>query len=136
MELGRVLYVPYQLVRRPLAAVDRRAVSKLAPENPIRGAYRGALGVADTMMAMLLDEPGLAGADTLEPERRVDDLADVADVEDVEEHESSPTEEQRRKAFAKKEDQVTRANHSPAAMQRDLARMHAVVEAREHSDAE
>ena len=43
---------------------------------------------------------------------------------------------QRRREFSKKEGQVARANHSPAAMKRDLARMHAVVDAREHAEGD
>ncbi len=60
MQLSRYLYVPYQLVRQPLAAIDRHALSKLPTGNLVRSTYRDVLGVADRVMALVLNEPGLA----------------------------------------------------------------------------
>jgi hypothetical protein len=134
MELSRVLYVPYQLIRRPLAVVDRHAVSKLSAGNPVRDAYRGALNVADTVMGLVLDEPDLVAADALKRFRP--NLDEPLDQEPAVEHVPSPADEQRRQAFAQKEDQVTRSNQGLAAMQRDLARMRAVVDAREHTETD
>ena len=141
MQLSRYLYVPYQLVRRPLAVVDKHAVSRLAPENRIRTTYRDALGAADTVMALILGEPGLAGSRESDRVRSTEDGKvsheqepdEQMPDEPVSDHAASVADDQRRKAFAQKEERVARANRSPAAMKRDLARMHAVVEAREHS---
>ena len=64
MQLSRYLYVPYQLVRQPLAAIDRHALSKLPTGNLVRTTYRDVLGVADRVMALVLNEPGLASPPT------------------------------------------------------------------------
>jgi hypothetical protein len=140
MKLGRVMSFPYQLVRGPLGVVDEHAVGRLSPDNPLRHAYRGALGVADTAFALLLDEPALVtGSDVLKRDLETtapgrnpagDELPDEEDraVQSA----PSPSDEQRRRDFASKEHQATRGNHTPAAMGRDLAQMQAVVEAREH----
>jgi hypothetical protein len=133
MDLGSALYLPYQLVRQPFVAVDRYAVSRLSPDNPVRGAYEGALGLADAMMARVLDElrPGGTGAppEPAQPQSAHPEPASEPAAEPV-----SAADEQRREAFAHKADDAVRGNHSPAAMQRDLARMQAVVEARESQE--
>jgi hypothetical protein len=130
MQLTNLVVLPYQLVRRPLDAVDRYAVSRLSPQNPIRSTYRDVLGAADTLMALLVGAPGLVDAPAAEPDFTAEDV-DPAPAEST-----TKADEQRRKDFAQKEEQVTRANHSPAAIGRDLARMRAVVEAREHEGTE
>jgi hypothetical protein len=126
MELGRVLSVPYQLVRRPLDLVDRHAIAKLPPGSPIRHAYRGALQAADTVMSLVGNRPPSTKPDAEDPVRPA---AKETSSEPV-----SQSEEQRREAFAHKTADITRGNRSPATMNRDLARMHAVVQAREEQE--
>lgn len=135
MQLSRYLYVPYQLVRQPLAAVDRHALSKLPAGNLVRSTYRDALGMADRVMALVLNEPGLATATATTTRRSAPAETGQQEKQTPPPADDTPSvaEKQRRRAFAKKEEQVARANHSPAAMKRDLARMQAVVDAREHA---
>jgi hypothetical protein len=65
----------------------------------------------------------------LDAARRARSAADETSSEPV-----SPSHEQRREAFAHKTADITRGNRSPATMDRDLARMHAVVQAREEQE--
>jgi hypothetical protein len=139
VQLGRIMFLPYQLVRRPLGVIDEHAMQRLSSDNPLRAVYEAGLRMADTAAALLLDEPGLVGSDALK--RAADapsgDSGEAApDESTVESPKRSPererAEEQRRHDFAVKEEQVTRSNRSPATMARDLNRVRAVEEAREH----
>jgi hypothetical protein len=139
VQLGRIMYLPYQLVRRPLGVIDEHAVRRLSSDNPLRTVYEAGLRMADTAAALLLDEPGLVGSDELKRDADApsggSDQA-VPDQPTAESPQRSPerqrAEEQRRHDFAVKEEQVTRSNRSPATMARDLNRVRAVEEAREH----
>lgn len=137
MELGQVLYLPYQLIRRPLATVDRYAVRRLSPGNPVRSTFTSMLGVADAAMSSLLDGPTPTGVETISEPPGSDHQGGEDESAGAQPAGGAPVErtpdpdEQRRRDFARKQGQVTRANHTAAAMRRDLARMDAVVEARE-----
>jgi len=139
VQLGRILYLPYQLVRRPLGVIDEQAIRRLSSNNRVRAVYEGGLRMADTAAARLLDEPGLIGSGALkrDADQAPRHAADEAEPEQAaESRQRSPererAEEQRRRDFAAKEEQVMRSNRRPATMARELTRERAVEQAREH----
>jgi len=139
--VDRLLFLPYQLIRGPLAVLDEHAIKKLPSGNPVRELYHAGLRFADgiarvdrprppeaEVAAEELDETDGGAVEPVEDEASVDDLQAEAEREQAE--------EQRRQDFAKKEEQITRGNRSPATMARELAQLRAAEEAREHEAAE
>lgn len=141
--VDRLLYLPYQLIRRPLAVLDEHAIKKLPSGNPVRELYHAGLRLADGIVRVDRShsaEPGRAGDDVAEPDSGAaeDDAAEPdqgAEEREQAEAEREQAEEQRRHEFAKKEEQITRGNRSPAKMARELAQLRAAEEAREHEAA-
>lgn len=134
--VDRLVFLPYRLIRPPLAMIDEHAIKKLPVGNPVRELYHAGLKLADGIARV--DRPRSAeserpsgGVDD-EPDDRATAADEVDEVDEVDEQ----AQEQRRQEFEAKVDQVTRSNHSPAKMARELAMVRAAEEAREHEVAE
>lgn len=140
--VDRLVTLPYRLVRPPLAVIDEHAIKKLPRGNPVRELYHAALRLADGIARV--DRPRSSGAD--EPmggsatgsAPTDESTTDTQPDKHAEERAEEQADEQRHQEFEAKVDRVTRSNHSPAKMARELAMVRAAEEAREHeaSDAE
>jgi hypothetical protein len=131
--VDRLIFLPYRLIRPPLAVIDEHAIKRLPSGNPVRELYHAGLRLADGIARV--DRPHPAATD--EPTDQFDD-SDIGEdaADDTTDAELAQADEQRRKDFAKKEEQITRGNRSPATMARELAQARAAEEAREHEAAE
>jgi hypothetical protein len=138
--VDQLLFLPYQLIRRPLAALDEHAIKKLPSGNPVRELYHAGLRLADGVVGVDRPRPSEtdeASDEVAETGGVVEAVEDEVSVDDLQaEAEREQAEEQRRRDFAKKEEQITRGNRSPATMARELAQLRAAEEARDHEAAE
>lgn len=130
----RLIHLPYQLIRRPLAVIDDYAVKKLPTGNLVRELYHAGLRFADQVGGVdrsgspagrepAQDDPegsSVRGGKGASPETPSRDAA------------REQAEEQRHQEFSAKIDEVTRSNHSPAKMARELAQVRAAEQARDH----